>query len=57
MTWQYPDEQLCMNMGYACGIARLVYWRAPASLPPVGDRRAQAAYWTRFYNTAAVAGR
>ncbi|MTJ81720.1 MAG: hypothetical protein F8N37_11980 [Telmatospirillum sp.] len=48
-------QQLVTNLAYACAMARLVYWRAPASLPPAGDIEAQAAFYKRFYNTPAGA--
>ncbi|HUZ74913.1 MAG TPA: hypothetical protein VMU87_18155 [Stellaceae bacterium] len=49
-------EQLAGNLYYACAMARLVYRRAPAPLPPWNDADAQARYWKDHYNTPRGAG-
>jgi hypothetical protein len=44
------------NDRYAAAMARVHYLRMPAALPSPGDRRGQAEYWKRHYNTALGAG-
>lgn len=50
-------DQLVWNLGYATGVARLVYRRRPEPLPPAGDLHALARYWKAHFNTAAGKGR
>ncbi len=49
-------EQLTWNLGYATAIARLVYYRRPALLPPADDLAGLARYWKAHFNTALGAG-
>ena len=51
-----PSEYLLHNLVYATAICRLLYWRAPGALPDAADLAGLAAYWKRYYNTAAGAG-
>jgi len=44
--------QITANPLFACAIARLVYWRAPAPLPDADDLTGLGAYYKRFYNTS-----
>ncbi len=46
-----------MNDRYATAMARVLYLRAPAPLPPAGDIEAMAQYWKRYYNTPLGAGK
>lgn len=48
--------ELAWNLRYAAALCRVHYRRAPAPLPEAGDVDGYAAYWKRFYNTAAGAG-
>lgn len=51
-----PDAtEMAWNARYAAAMARLQFWRRPEPLPPGGDPAAMAAYYKRFYNTAAGA--
>lgn len=50
------DNLLVWNLAYACAIARLVYYRAPARLPAADDLEGLGAYWKRYYNTTLGAG-
>ena len=49
--------RLIWNMGYACAMARVHYWRRPEPLPHEDDIDSLAAYWKAHYNTAAGAGK
>jgi hypothetical protein len=49
------EPQLIWNLAYATAIARLVYYRKKAVLPP-DDLQAIAQYWKRHYNTRLGAG-
>lgn len=51
------DAQLVWNLGYATGVARLIYRRRPAPLPAAGDLEGLARYWKAHFNTAAGKGR
>ena len=51
------EEQLIHNLAYATGIARIIYWRRPESLPEVGDITGLAKYWKNHYNTHLGAGK
>jgi hypothetical protein len=51
-----PAERLMTDLLYACRIARLHYYRVPAPLPAADDGEGMAAYWKRYYNTAAGRG-
>lgn len=46
-----PKEQLITNLAYSTVMARLVYYRVKAGLPPHDDHRALAGYWKLYYNT------
>jgi len=51
------SAQLPWNMGYSAAIARLIYWRAPATMPSAsGGTQALAAFWKQYYNTGSGAG-
>ncbi|GAB4491833.1 MAG: hypothetical protein Tsb0010_00360 [Parvularculaceae bacterium] len=49
-------EELVNNDRYACAMARMQYYRFPASLPSADDLDGLARYWKRYYNTAKGAG-
>lgn len=49
-------EQLQTNLRYACAMARIRLYRAPAPLPEAGDAAGMSQYWKRFYNTSEGAG-
>lgn len=49
-------DQLTWNLGYGAAIARLIYWRAPAAMPPATDIDALGRYWKAHYNTPGGAG-
>lgn len=49
-------EQLPGNPFFACAIARMKFWMAPAPLPDADDIDALGRYWKRHYNTAGGAG-
>jgi len=52
-----PSGPLPWNLGSSAAIARLVFWRSAAAMPPVsGGAPAFAAYWKQYYNTVAGAG-
>lgn len=51
-----PATHLLRDAGYACAVARLLYWRKPGPLPQAANLPAMAAYWKTNYNTAAGAG-
>lgn len=51
-----PESELIGNLYYATAVARLIYYRRPEPLPPADNLAAIAAYWKRYYNTAAGAG-
>lgn len=51
-----PLEQLAGNPYFACAIARMKFWMAPAPLPDADDIDALGRYWKTVYNTAAGAG-
>jgi len=51
-----PAEYLARDQGYATAICRLLYYRVPRALPAANDLAALAAYWKRYYNTAAGRG-
>lgn len=44
--------QLVSNLRYACAMARVRLYRAPAPLPSATDAAALSAYHKQFYNTA-----
>lgn len=54
--WPSRHEQLITNLAYACVVARLIYYRAPAPLPGADDLVGLACYWKAHYNTALGAG-
>ena len=45
-----PNEMIG-NLNYAVAMCRVHYFRVPKRLPKVGNVKAQAAYWKRWYNT------
>jgi len=49
---QPQDCELITNLAYATAIARIIYYRASAPLPPADNIKKQAIYWKRYYNTA-----
>ncbi len=51
-----PAALLKDNDAYACAMARCLYLRVPAPLPPANDTGQLAAYWKTHYNTPAGAG-
>lgn len=51
-----PLEQLAGNPFFACAIARIKYWMAPAPLPDADDINGLGRYWKAVYNTAQGAG-
>jgi predicted transglutaminase-like cysteine proteinase len=53
---QPRGSQLVWNLAYATAVARLIYYRDPAALPPAADLAGQARYWKRVYNTSAGKG-
>ncbi len=55
-AWPDRETQLATNLPYETAIARLVYLRAPAPLPPSPDPELLAAYWKAHYNTPLGAG-
>ena len=55
-SWEQLAGQMVWNLAYATAIARVVYLRVPAPLPPATDLVALAAYWKRWYNTRAGSG-
>jgi hypothetical protein len=50
-------KELENNDKYATAIARIIYLRAPAPMPPLNDIPKMAAYWKRYYNTALGKGK
>lgn len=50
------SSELEVNPWYAAAMCRIHYMRDPKPLPAAGDRRGQAAYWKRVYNTPAGKG-
>jgi hypothetical protein len=50
------DMQLASNLAYACAIARLICYRAPAPLPASSNPALLGAFWKQHYNTAGGAG-
>jgi hypothetical protein len=50
-----PDEMV-WNLLYAAAMCRVHYYRVKEKLPAVGNIRAQADYWKKYYNTALGAG-
>jgi len=50
------DAQLVWNLGYATGVARLIYRRRPEPLPPADDLEGLARYWKAHFNSAAGRG-
>lgn len=46
-----PDDQLQLNMRFACAIARVKYWSSPIPLAKPGDWGGHADVWKRIYNT------
>lgn len=52
-----PLDQLTWNLGYACAMARIHYWRRPDALPEADDVPGLARYWKTHFNTALGAGR
>lgn len=51
-----PRAQLATNLAYATAMCRIQYWRRPEPLPAADDVAGLAAYWKRFWNTAAGRG-
>lgn len=49
--WATPIEQLRWNLPYACGMARVLYFRSPDAMPDVGDVDAMAAWAKKTFNT------
>jgi len=53
----HSSDQLPWNMGYSVAIARLIFWRAPATMPSApNDLEALGQFWKDYYNTAGGAG-
>lgn len=52
MSGELPSIQLVSNLRYACAMARVKIFRAPAPLPAATDAAALSAYHKQFYNTA-----
>lgn len=52
-----PEEQLQLNMRFACAIARAKYWSSPIPLAAANDWPGHAAVWKRIYNTHLGAGK
>lgn len=50
-------KELENNDKYATAIARIIYLRVPAPIPPLNDIPKMAAYWKRYYNTALGKGK
>ena len=50
------SHELEANPWYAAAMCRIFYLRISERLPRAGDRPAQAAYWKKYYNTAAGKG-
>lgn len=48
--------QLPWNLGYSVAIARLIFWRAPATMPAADDVEALGQFWKTYYNTEGGAG-
>ena len=48
----YGADQMVGNAFYACGMARLKYYRAPDALPAATDAAAMAQMHKAIYNTA-----
>jgi len=46
-----PVDEMAGNLYYAVAMARVLYRRVSAPLPPAGDIGKQAAYYKRWYNT------
>jgi hypothetical protein len=51
------STHLVTNLTYACALARIRYWVAPAALPEANDVWGHARYWKDHYNTHLGAGR
>lgn len=50
---EQPDaEEMIGNNFYACGMARVFYFRIPNALPPADQIEALAIYYKNHYNTA-----
>jgi hypothetical protein len=47
----FPVEQLPGNHYYACAMARLLYWRSPATLPATVDLPELGRIYKAVYNT------
>lgn len=52
-----PEQAMVQSLSYACAVARIVYYRAPESLPRGDDARALAQYWKTHFNTVLGAGK
>ncbi len=44
-------KMLHNNIGFACAMARIKYWRVPKPLPDVTDIIGQSKYWKKYYNS------
>lgn len=44
-------NNLITNLAYATAIARIIYLRAPDTLPAANDIEGLAKYWKQYYNT------
>lgn len=49
--WATAIENLRWNLPYACGMARVLYFRSPDRMPDVSDVDAMAAWAKRTFNT------
>lgn len=47
----HKDAALITNLSYSTVIARIIYYRAPKTLPAANDIQGLAAYWKKYYNT------
>lgn len=54
--WPSYEAQLTTNLLYEAAVCRLLYYRAPSSLPAEDDIDGLADYWKQFYNTPQGAG-
>lgn len=48
---QSEDNCLITNFAYSTAICRIIYLRAPESLPDADDIEGLAKYWKKYYNT------
>lgn len=45
----YHPQDLTLNLGYSCAMARLYLWTAPEALPAPTDIDGMAAYWHTYW--------